>query len=51
MDGLDQITLVLLVILVVVALLFPLSDGRLPRRDRDRERPGNAPDEQSQKRR
>jgi hypothetical protein len=53
MDGLDQITLVLLVILVVVALLFPLSDGRLPRRDRDRhgERPGTAPDEQSQKRR
>ncbi|UWE17242.1 hypothetical protein [Herbaspirillum huttiense] len=51
MDGLDQITLVLLVILVVVALLFPSSDGRLPRRDRDRERPGTAPDEQSQQRR
>ncbi|WP_413458970.1 hypothetical protein [Herbaspirillum huttiense] len=51
MDGLDQVTLGLLVILVVVALLFPLSDGRRPRRDRDRERPGRAPDEQSHKRR
>lgn len=35
MDGLDQVTLLLLIILVVVALLFPLSDGRIRRRDRD----------------
>ncbi len=34
MDGLDQVTLVLLLLLVVVALLFPLSDGRLPGRRR-----------------
>jgi len=53
MDGLDQVTLGLLVILVVVALLFPLSEGRRPRRDRDRDRDrsGSAPDEQSHKRR
>lgn len=53
MDGLDQITLGLLLILVVVALLFPLSDGRRSRRERDRHREcsGSAPDEQSHKRR
>ncbi|WP_286863915.1 MULTISPECIES: hypothetical protein [unclassified Herbaspirillum] len=53
MDGLDQITLVLLIILVMVALLFPLSDERSPGQDRDRarDRTGTAPDEQSHKRR
>ncbi|KAF1036820.1 MAG: hypothetical protein GAK35_04023 [Herbaspirillum frisingense] len=37
MDGLDKITLVLLVVLVAVALLFPLSAGHLPRRGGRRE--------------
>ncbi|WDZ96834.1 hypothetical protein Herbaro_03320 [Herbaspirillum sp. WKF16] len=34
MDGLDKITLLLMVCLVVVALLFPLSGGHLPQRRR-----------------
>ncbi|MET2989385.1 hypothetical protein G5B88_03255 [Herbaspirillum seropedicae] len=51
MDGLDQITLILLFILVVVALLFPLSEGRSLHRDRDRQNPGQETDEQAHKRR
>lgn len=49
MDGLDQITLLLLVILVVVALLFPLTDGRI--RPRDRDGTGQEADTQDHKRR
>ncbi|MDR6585010.1 hypothetical protein HBH1_00804 [Herbaspirillum sp. BH-1] len=37
MDGLDRITLVLLVVLVVVALLFPLTEGRAKHRERQRQ--------------
>ncbi|NUU00432.1 hypothetical protein [Herbaspirillum robiniae] len=35
MDGLDKITLVLLVLLVAVALLFPLSSRRGDERERE----------------
>lgn len=51
MDALDQITLILLFILVVVAILFPLSEGRSLRRDRNRKNPGQETDEQAHKRR
>ncbi len=34
MDGLDRITLVLLVVLAVVALLFPLTEGHAKHRER-----------------
>lgn len=34
MDGLDRITLMLLVVLVVVALLFPIAEGRGNRGER-----------------
>jgi len=37
MDGLDRITLLLLAFLVVVALLFPLSEGRAHRREKHRQ--------------
>lgn len=50
MDGLDQVTLVLLFLLVVVALLFPLTDGRLPDRDRHERRDDEAGEGESKRR-
>nr|WP_198981275.1 hypothetical protein [Herbaspirillum sp. ASV7] len=50
MDGLDQVTLVLLFLLVVVALLFPLTDGRSPGRDRHERRDDEAGGGESKRR-
>ena len=50
MDGLDQITLVLLFLLVVVALLFPLTDGRSPGRVRRECRDDEAGEGESKRR-
>lgn len=51
MDGLDQVTLVLLCILVLVAVLFPLTEGRPSQPGKTREREHEETREGTSKRR